>query len=121
VKQSSGVAFMTSTGKVANATPGSGSARATEAGNALLRYAFGALGMRRIGLTHSGGNEASRRIGQKLGFMFEGVQRGANILPGGKNADRYCYARFDVAGLPDLEVKWQDDQDQIRSNESPRK
>jgi RimJ/RimL family protein N-acetyltransferase len=94
---------------------------ATEAGNALLRYAFGALGMRRIGLTHSGGNETSRRIAEKLGFMFEGVQRGANILPGGKNADRYCYARFDVAGLPDLEVKWQDDQDQIRSNESPRK
>ena len=89
---------------------------ATEAGNALLRYAFGALGMRRIGLTHSRGNAASRRIAEKLGFSFEGVQRGANILPGGKSMDRYCYARFDVAGLADLEVKWQDDQDQTRSN-----
>ena len=80
---------------------------ATEAANALVRYAFGALGMRRIGLTHSAGNEASRRIAAKLGFSFEGIQRGANILPGGTHADRYCYARFDVAGLPDLDVQWQ--------------
>jgi RimJ/RimL family protein N-acetyltransferase len=80
---------------------------ATEAANALVRYAFGALGMRRIGLTHSDGNEASRRIAERLSFSFEGTQRGANILPGGKYADRYCYARFDVAGLPELEVQWQ--------------
>lgn len=79
---------------------------ATEAANALVRYAFGALGMRRIGLTHSAGNEASRRIADKLGFSLEGVQRGANMLPGGKYADRYCYARFDVAGLSDLDVRW---------------
>jgi RimJ/RimL family protein N-acetyltransferase len=82
---------------------------ATEATNALVRYAFGALGIRRIGLTHSGGNEASRRIAEKLGFSFEGIERGANILPGGKCADRYRYARFDVTGLPDLEVHWQGD------------
>src|SRR5271163_413492 len=79
---------------------------ATEAANAMLRYGFGALGMRRIGLTHSEGNEASRRIAEKLGFSLEGVQRGANVLPGGKHADRYCYARFGVAGLPELEVRW---------------
>lgn len=79
---------------------------ATETANALVRYAFGALEMRRIGLTHSGGNEASRRIAEKLGFSFEGIQRDANILPGGKHADRYCYARFDIAGLPELEVQW---------------
>jgi RimJ/RimL family protein N-acetyltransferase len=84
---------------------------ATEAANALVRYAFGALGMRRIGLTHSADNEASQRIAERLGFSFEGIQRGANILPDGKNAGRYCYARFDVAGLPDLEVQWQRDLD----------
>jgi len=82
---------------------------ATEAANAMVRYAFGALGMRRIGLTHSAGNEASRRIAERLGFLFEGIQKGANILPGGKNADRYCYARFDLTGLPNLEVYWQSD------------
>lgn len=79
---------------------------ATEAANALVRYAIGALGMRRVALTYSGGNEASRRIAERLGFSFEGVQKGAIILPGGQCADRYCYARFDVAGLPDLEVQW---------------
>lgn len=79
---------------------------ATEAANALVRYAFGALGMRRVGLTHSAGNEASRRIAEKLGFTFEGIQKDANQLPGGKHADRLCYARFSVADLPDLEVHW---------------
>jgi RimJ/RimL family protein N-acetyltransferase len=79
---------------------------ATEATNALLRYAFGALGMQRVGLTHSAGNEASRRIAGKLGFSFEGTQQAANPLPGGKFADRCCYARLDLTGLPHLDVRW---------------
>ena len=79
---------------------------ATEAANALLRYAFGALGMRRVGLTHSSGNEPSRRIAEKLGFALEGIQRSANFLPGGRLADRYCYARLDLANLPHLDVQW---------------
>ncbi len=85
---------------------------ASEAANALVRYAFGALGMRRVGLTHSAGNVASQRIAEKLGFWLEGIQRGANILPGGRNADRYCYARLDVAGMPQLDVQWQGDSNQ---------
>ncbi|HEY1575595.1 MAG TPA: GNAT family protein [Terracidiphilus sp.] len=79
---------------------------ATEAAIALVRYAFCALGMQRIGLTHSAGNEPSRRIAEKLGFSFEGIQRAANVLPGGNRADRLCYARFDVVGLPELDVQW---------------
>lgn len=79
---------------------------ATEVTNALLRFAFGGLGMQRVGLTHSSGNEPSRRIAEKLGFTLEGIQRNANILPGGKRADRYCYARFDAASLPELDVSW---------------
>jgi hypothetical protein len=67
-----------------------------------------ALGMRRVGLTHSSGNEPSRRIAQRVGFIFEGIQRKTNMLPGGKCAVRYCYARFDVPGLPQLEVSWGD-------------
>jgi RimJ/RimL family protein N-acetyltransferase len=77
---------------------------ATEAANTVVRYAFGALGMRRIGLTHSGGDEVSRRVAERLSFSFEGVQKCANVLPGGKNADRYCHTRFDLSGLPNLEV-----------------
>jgi RimJ/RimL family protein N-acetyltransferase len=62
--------------------------------------------MRRIGLTHSSGNEPSRRIAERLGFQLEGVQRAANMLPGGAFADRLCYARFGTEGLPELEVRW---------------
>ena len=79
---------------------------ATEAANALVRYAFGALRMQRVGITHSRGNEASRRIAEKLGFALERIQTKANLLPGGRAEDRYCYARFDVTGLPKLEVSW---------------
>lgn len=79
---------------------------ATEATNAMLRYAFGVLEMRRVGLTHSNGNEASRRIAEKLGFVPQGILHDANPLPGGKFADRHCYARFDASGLPPLEVGW---------------
>jgi ribosomal-protein-serine acetyltransferase len=79
---------------------------ATESTNALLRYAFGALGMRRVGITHSSGNEASRRVVEKLGFAPEGIQRAANLLPGGRIADRHLYARFDTTGLPPLDVQW---------------
>ena len=74
----------------------------------MVRYAFGALGMQRVGLTHSLGNEPSRRIAERLGFVLEGIQRRANLLPGGTAVDRYCYARFDVTGLPELEVAWEE-------------
>jgi RimJ/RimL family protein N-acetyltransferase len=79
---------------------------ATETANALVRYAFGALGMARVGLTHSGGNEASRKIAERLGFSLEGVQGKASFLPGAGLTDRYCYARFDRKGLPELDVSW---------------
>lgn len=79
---------------------------ATEAANAMVRYAFGALGMRRVGLTHSKGNEPSRSIAGKLGFSFEAIQPAGNTLPGGRHADRFCYAIFDTAALPHLDVRW---------------
>jgi RimJ/RimL family protein N-acetyltransferase len=73
----------------------------------MVRYAFEALEMRRVGLTRSAGNEASRRIAEKLGFSFEGIQPAANPLPGGRIADRCCYARFDRIGLLHLDVHWE--------------
>ncbi|MFY9745861.1 MAG: GNAT family protein [Acidobacteriaceae bacterium] len=88
---------------------------ATEATNAMVRYAFGALGMRRVGLTFSAGNDASQLIAKKLGFSFEGIQKDANVLPGGKTADRHGYALLDVTALPDLHVHWQADLDPQRA------
>ena len=81
---------------------------ATESTNALLRYAFAALGMRRVGITHSAGNEASRRVVEKLGFVYEICKPQSNLLPGGRLADQLCYARFDTDGLPELAVTWGD-------------
>jgi RimJ/RimL family protein N-acetyltransferase len=83
---------------------------ATEAAHALVRYAFGALGMRRVGIAHAAGNEASRRVIEKLGFAPEGVMRGAMLLPGGRIVDRVGYARLDMAGLPELDVRWGGDE-----------
>lgn len=79
---------------------------ATEAVNALVRYAFGALGMRRVGFTHSRGNEASERIAEKLGFSLEGIERQATLLPSGTAADKLCYGLLGTTGVPFLDVKW---------------
>ena len=79
---------------------------ATEATNALIRYAFKVLNFRRLGITHSAGNYASRRVIEKLGFIPEGIQRQANLLPDGRVADRHLYARFNADNLPDLDVQW---------------
>jgi len=77
----------------------------TETANALVRYAFGALGMRRIA---SPTHEAMRQAAASLKNLASRskASRDANILPGEKTADRFCYSRFDIAGLPDLDVKW---------------
>lgn len=79
---------------------------ATESTNALLRFAFGPLGMQRVGLTHTEGNERSRRVAEKLGFTPEGLQRSISLLPGGRIADKRLYARFNTLALPQLEVQW---------------
>ena len=82
---------------------------ATEATNALIRYAFKVLNLRRLGITHSAGNVASRRVIEKLGFIPEGIQRQANLLPDGRVEDRHLYARFDSDNLPELTVQWSGD------------
>jgi RimJ/RimL family protein N-acetyltransferase len=83
-----------------------GKGYATEATNALLRYAFNVLSARRVWITHSEGNEPSRRIIEKLGFAKEGTARQAAWLPDGSMADSHRYARLDLADLPPLDVKW---------------
>jgi RimJ/RimL family protein N-acetyltransferase len=54
---------------------------ATETANAMLRYAFGALGMLRVGLTHSSGNEPSRRIATKNLGLIRGDAAEAEHAP----------------------------------------
>lgn len=79
---------------------------ATETTNALIRYAFNVLAARRVEISHEGNNANSRGVIEKLGFTAEGVLKGAVQLPGGKIGDECRYVRFDMEGLPALDVKW---------------
>jgi len=79
---------------------------ATEATNALIRFAFGALAARRVEISHAAQNTASQGVIAKLGFEREGVFRDALLLPGKRFADEVRYARRDMKGLPALKVSW---------------
>lgn len=84
-----------------------GNGFATEAANALTRYAFTVMQARRVMIAHAEGNDASRAVIQKLGFPLEAVRRQAHgPLPDGRIVDDYTYVRFDTDGLPDLDVRW---------------
>lgn len=47
----------------------------TEAGSAVLRYAFSELGLLRVHAEHFSRNSASERVMRKLGMQLEGVRR----------------------------------------------
>ncbi len=83
-----------------------GKGYATDIANALTRYAFGALGAKKVSITHAGGNEGSRKIIEKLGFESMGIIKDDIALNDGSMADHHWYARFNIDGLPDLDVSW---------------
>lgn len=70
-----------------------GQGYATEAGAALLPFAFGALGLHRVQARHFLRNPASGRVMQKLGMRFEGITR-AGIRKLGRFEDLVVYARL---------------------------
>jgi RimJ/RimL family protein N-acetyltransferase len=79
---------------------------AAEVCNAVVRYAFAVLGARRVEITHSEGNEASRHIVSKLGFEKEGVRRAGMLLPDGRQVDSHVYSMLSPDRLPPLDVRW---------------
>lgn len=79
---------------------------ATETVNALTRYAFGALNARRVETKHAEGNKLSIAVPKRLGFVYEGKNDFATLLPNGDVVAKHTYARFDIKNLPDLEVTW---------------
>ena len=83
-----------------------GQGYATESTNALIRYAFNALAARRVTIGHAEGNEASRRVIEKLGFTLEGTLQQVHMLPDGRYVDELTYARMDGKDLPPLDVRW---------------
>ncbi len=64
---------------------------ATEAAEAVVAFGFDVLKLHRIFAGYFRGNEASRRILEKLGFQHEGCSR-EDILKWGKFLDRENYA-----------------------------
>ena len=84
-----------------------GKGYATEATNAVLRYAFGALGLQLVGTEHYGGNEKSRRIIERLGFThIKTTSKTKARCLDGTLLDEYFYEMRDPSVLPDLKVKW---------------
>jgi RimJ/RimL family protein N-acetyltransferase len=69
---------------------------ATEAVRLLVRHAFietvdGGLGLRRLLLAHASGNEASKAVAVRNGFVPTGVERAAERLGDGTYADLHWY------------------------------
>ncbi|MGB6944948.1 MAG: GNAT family protein [Bryobacteraceae bacterium] len=84
-----------------------GQGMATEAANAAIRYAFGHLGAKAISIGYFDGNEASRRIVDKLGFQKLGVARqAATRCLDGTKLDRHEYILTGPDALPELHVSW---------------
>jgi RimJ/RimL family protein N-acetyltransferase len=63
----------------------------TEAGEAMIDFAFSSLKLQRIHSHHFTRNPASGRVMQKLGMQFEGVQR-AGVKKTDRFEDLACYA-----------------------------
>ena len=78
----------------------------TEAINAVTRYAFIELKVKRIGITCASYNYRSRKIPERLGYTLEAVQKCNRLTSENQLADTLVFTRHDLNGLPDLEVKW---------------
>lgn len=84
-----------------------GQGMATEAANAAIRYAFGRLGAKAISIGHFDGNDASRRVLEKLGFQKLRVARqAATRCFDGTKLDRHEYILTSPDVLPKLDVSW---------------
>jgi RimJ/RimL family protein N-acetyltransferase len=83
-----------------------GNGYATEAANALTRYAFAALEANRVAISFADGNIYSQQVIEKLGFPKEAVIAKHHMLPDGRVVDDHIHALTDTAPLPPLEVSW---------------
>lgn len=85
----------------------SGQGFITEAINALTRYAFNALQVKRITITCDVDNERSKKVPERLGYRLESIMKANRVKPvSGEVSDTLVYVRNDLIGLPELNVKW---------------
>lgn len=80
---------------------------ATEATNAMIRYAFAALDAKAVLINYHEGNDKSRKVIEKLGFAPDGVDvKGCKRCLDGLPLDKFNFRRANADGLPELEVSW---------------
>jgi [ribosomal protein S5]-alanine N-acetyltransferase len=70
-----------------------GNGYAQEAMGAVIAHAFGSMSLARLWARFHAGNEASRRLLEKLGFTYEGTLR-RHILRDGERRDCVLYGRL---------------------------
>lgn len=84
-----------------------GCGHATEASNAVIRYAFAVLGAAAVYICHYAGNAPSRRVIEKLGFAKTGVVRAAHVRAlDGAALDKHEYLMQNPDALPPLIARW---------------
>jgi RimJ/RimL family protein N-acetyltransferase len=64
-----------------------------EAVQALTRLAFDRFGARRVEVRMDADNQASRRVAERNGYVFEGVLRADSVTPQGTARDTRIYSR----------------------------
>ena len=80
---------------------------ATEATNALIRYAFNALNASAVHIGYFEGNKKSKNIIKKLGFAEIGIQQKSHRQFSSREyLDEYRFTRHNAENLPELEVTW---------------
>jgi RimJ/RimL family protein N-acetyltransferase len=80
----------------------------TEIANALIRYGFDALGMRKISIAVDSENTRSEAVALRLNMIKESESKGAIVTlhKGDDLRTRVEYCCFDTASLPKLDVTW---------------
>ena len=74
--------------------------------NALTRYAFGVICVNRLEIRCDSRNKKSLAVMRKLGFNEEALLRNEDRAEDGSLRDTLVTARYDLLGLPELDVRW---------------
>ncbi|MFF0964348.1 GNAT family N-acetyltransferase [Streptomyces sp. NPDC003703] len=68
------------------------------------RWAFDEFGLHRLELDHAVGHEASCRVAERCGYLYEGTARGAMWQAGRHDAFRDCHLHARLATDPEPEL-----------------
>lgn len=77
----------------------------TEAVNAIARYAFDILDTDKIYIKHAAGNDKTRAVMDRSGFVEETILPNVHNLPDGRCVDEHILIMNDRNMLPELDIK----------------